>query len=312
MKVAKRIGKLVVCLIFALAIVCTLVPGLSLMDISHAAVGDEPEHSKILQVNDDGTYTLALTVTGDSEKKIQKVNVIVIVDRSGSMNEQSGTGAYRSTDSTGTNLYGLIDGEYVPLERRTSGWGPGQTVTFWYDGEQYTGQRYYYDATATRLQATQQAVNGLANTLLSYNGRDGNPNDTVEMALVSFSTNARTDVGKTTSPSTYQSAVNGLSQGGGTNWEAALQQADGIDFEDSDPTYVIFFSDGAPTFHATDGGYNNWNQQYGVYGSGQEQEPNMERSYTQATDDAASLASEVGVNNFYTIFAKVEMQARHI
>ena len=247
----------------------------------------------------DGTYKLSLTVTGEAEKQPNHVNVIVIVDRSGSMSTQSGTGAYVATDSTGNGLYGLVDGEYVPLTRQ----GSSGNRTFWYNGVQYTGQRYQYDSTATRLQATQAAVNGLASSLLAYNEEEGNDEDTVEMALVSFATSARTDRNPTTSASSFMSSVNSLNANGGTNWEAALQEANGIDFDDEDPTYVIFFSDGSPTFHSSDGGYRNWNNTYNVYGTGQEQEPNMERSYTQAVDDATTLANKVGANNFYTIFA---------
>ena len=267
--------------------------------INYLAAGDTPTIAKNIEDKHDGTYQLSLSVKGEAEKKVPKTNIIVIVDRSGSMDSQSGTGAYVPTTSTGNGLYGLVDGQYVPLERR----GTSGNRTFWYNGVQYTGQRYQYDGTATRLQATQAAVNGLAGSLLGYNGKDGNPNDTVEMALVSFATNAQTNVANTTSASTFVSAVNNLDADGGTNWEAALQQANGINFGDDDPTYVIFFSDGSPTFHSTNGGYNNWNQTYRVYGSGQEQEPNMERSYTQAVDDATTLANKVGANNFYTIFA---------
>ena len=82
-----------------------------------AAAGDVPSHDKVLKLNDDGTFTLALNVTGDAEKQIQKVNVIVIVDRSGSMNEQSGTGAYVASNTNGATMYGYIDGEYRLLER---------------------------------------------------------------------------------------------------------------------------------------------------------------------------------------------------
>ena len=64
-----------------------------------AAAGQEPPHTKHITDNQDGTYTLSLDVVGDSEKKIQKVNVIVIVDRSNSMDTQSGTGAYIPTSS---------------------------------------------------------------------------------------------------------------------------------------------------------------------------------------------------------------------
>ena len=263
------------------------------------AANDVPEHKKVRTANTDKTYTLSLDVKGDAEKKPQNVNIIVIVDRSGSMSTQSGTGNYVPSNENGTNMYGLVDGKYVPLERR----GTSGNRTFWYNGVQYTGQRYQYDATATRMQATRAVVNGLADALLSYNGKDGNADDTVEMALVSFATNAQTNVAKTTDKSTFETAVNGLSANGGTNWEAALQQANSISFGDTDPTYVIFFSDGSPTFHASNGGYGNWNNTYNVYGSGHEEEPNMERSYTQAVDDATTLATKVGKANFYTIFA---------
>jgi hypothetical protein len=241
-----------------------------------------------------------MNVKGDSEKQIQKVNVIVIVDRSGSMNSQSGTGAYVPSNQNGTNMYGLVDGEYVSLTRHSSGWGQWTTYTYTYSsgGEdiQYTGQRYQYDSSATRLEATKAAVDTLADTLLGYNGKDGNPEDTVEMALVSFATGSATNVSSTTSATTYLNAVNSLTvatgRNAGTNWESALQRAKGITFnDDGDPTYVIFFSDGAPTF------YGN------TSGSGQEEEPNMENSYNAATDDAAALAEQVGVKNFYTIFA---------
>ena len=253
----------------------------------------------------DGTYKLSLTVTGDAVKNPSNVNIIVIVDRSGSMDEGSGTGAYVASNSNAATMYGFIDGEYRRLTRQSSGYGPGTTYSYWYNGEQYTGQRYIYDSTATRLEATQAAVNGLANTLLGYNGKDGNPDDVVEMALVSFATTARTDRTPTTSASDFVSSVNSLNANGGTNWESALQEANEISFgaNDNDPTYVIFFSDGSPTFHSTNGGYNNWNRDYGVYGSGGESEPNMERSYTQAVDDASALATKYGANNFYTIFA---------
>ncbi len=303
---AKKTTPIRALVITLIAVVALLVGGITL---ANAAAGQTPAHSKTLTANPDGTYTIALNVTGDSERKVQKVNVIVIVDRSGSMGESSGNTSvtYTPTNSTGgwwyqNDLYGLVDGEYVQLERRTGGsyWNP--TYTFWYNGTQYTGQRYRrQSANQTRLQATQEAVNTLAESLLSNNGGD-NPSDTVQMALVSFATTARTDVSPTTSASTFTSAVNRLNDDGGTNWEAALRQAATINFNDSDPTFVIFFSDGAPTFRVTQAGYND-RYQSGVYGTGQEEEPNMGRAYTQAADDAASLAETIGAERFYTIFA---------
>ena len=73
----------------------------------------------------DGTYTISLSVTGDSEFT-NKINVVVVFDKSGSMSEK--TPIYTETDSTDSGLYGIVDGEYVPLERR----GNGNNRTFWF------------------------------------------------------------------------------------------------------------------------------------------------------------------------------------
>ena len=77
------------CLVIALVMALTLIPRLP-ASMAYAAGADGPDHAKILQVNDDGTYTLAFTVKGEAERIPQKVNVIVILDRSGSMAFDSG------------------------------------------------------------------------------------------------------------------------------------------------------------------------------------------------------------------------------
>ncbi|MBQ5957372.1 MAG: hypothetical protein IJL46_07440, partial [Clostridia bacterium] len=56
----KRFWSVVLLLMMAVS----LVPKVTL-----AAAGDPPAHSKTLTVNNDGTYTIALSVTGDSEKE---------------------------------------------------------------------------------------------------------------------------------------------------------------------------------------------------------------------------------------------------
>ena len=120
----KHKGKKVLSLLLAaLMIVGLVMPSGALAPSAKAAAGDEPAHEKTVTANGDGTYTIALNVTGDSEKQIQKVNVIVIVDRSGSMGEDSGntTTTYTATNQNGNNLYGLVDGEYVALHR-LNGW----------------------------------------------------------------------------------------------------------------------------------------------------------------------------------------------
>ncbi len=264
-----------------------------------AAEGDVPAHQKIRIDNGDGTYTLQLNVKGESEKVPNSTNVIVVLDSSGSMDENTGntTVTYTPTNSTDTGLYGLIDGEYVPLERR-GGWG---NRTFWYNGVQYTGQRYRrVQANQDRMAAASDAVNAVAETLLE-NNTTNYPN-AIQIALVDFDTNATVRCQPTNSLTAFQNAVAACDAEGGTNWEAALKAAKGINFNDSDPTYVIFVSDGNPTFRDSANGYTqDYNSNYRVYGTGQEGEANVERCYNAATDDAQAVATSPYV--FYTIGA---------
>lgn len=224
------------------------------------AAGTTPPHTKNLTDNHDGTYTISLDVVGESERKPNPVNVIVILDNSGSM------------------------------DTRTGGYG-----------------------SQTRMAAAQNAVNNLARSLYAYNTTEFP--DLVQMALVGFSTTGSVVQGPTNSYNTFSGAVNRLDADGGTNWEDALQDAAGINFNDDDPTYVIFVSDGNPTFRNTRGNYNPMDNYYyntwGVYGNGSDSQTvagiaaatTIARCYEHAVDDAESLATSVGADHFYTIGA---------
>ena len=242
-------------LLLSLAMVITYMP--MSMITAYAAVGDTPAHTKNIRNNGDGTYTISLDVVGDSQKKPNNVNVIVIFDRSGSMNNN-------------------------------------------------------------RMTAAKNAVNSLANSLFAYNTQSA-PN-TVQMALVDFSTHANSH-SPTNSASTFRSQVNGLSADGGTNWEAALKEANNVNFGDNDQTFVIFVSDGNPTFRDTQGTtritdnrwYNYDNIYYNsdsVYGLGSDNPDyrnyspqSMGYCYDHAVDDAQALVNKVGADNFFTIGA---------
>ena len=155
----------------------------------------------------------------------------------------------------------------------------------------------------TRWDYAEDAVNNVASTLLGKNGQDGNPNDLIEMALVTFSNTASTRVASTTSASSIRSALSSINPTGGTNWEGALQEAANVTFNnDGDATYVIFVSDGNPTFRNTRGSYDqyfryngNWIDDwrylntYGVYGNGAEYAETVRRCYNEALDDAQAL-----------------------
>ena len=254
MKVKRRIWAWVLAVLAAFSLVVgTAIP-------AFAAAGSTPAHTKLLTDNHDGTYTLSLDVVGESERKPNPVNVIVILDHSGSM------------------------------DQRTGGYG-----------------------SQTRMDAAQNAVNNLARSLFNYNTSEFP--ELVEMALVGFSTTGSVTQAPTTSYNTFSGAVNRLDADGGTNWEDALQDAAGINFGDQDPTYVIFVSDGNPTFRNTRGNYNPldnyYYNTYGVYGNGSDSQAHqgipvattITRCYDHAVDDARALATAVGTDHFYTIGA---------
>lgn len=162
--------------------------------------------------------------------------------------------------------------------------------------------------TTTRLQAAKSAVNSVAETLLGKNGKNGAPNDLVQMGLVTFGTKAETKLEKTNSLSTFTDTVNDLSayskNDAGTNWEAALAAAQNFNFGDKDKTYVIFVSDGNPTFRNTRGNYHTgnfldwwepwdsevWNSLH-VYGDGSEDDENVKRAYEQSRDEARGIVT---------------------
>ena len=104
--------------------------------------------------------------------------------------------------------------------------------------ERINGQR--------KLSIAKTAVNSMAQDLLSKNT---NGKELIRMSLISFSTTANTVTnGFVTKYSDFSSAVNGLSASGGTNWEQALRLANEMDVESDRSTFIIFVSDGDPTF----------------------------------------------------------------
>ena len=313
------------------------------------AAGDVPAHSKELKDNEDGTYTLSLSVKGEAEKKAQKANVIVVFDTSSSMNTNTGNTEvtytpvndngyerygkdgedyfriyrqsgnftkYTGTPSTNDTYYGWYNNEFVELTYYGGDWyrpnGYGYSVyngdfytrtnrnTYYYyleDGTQYTGQRYSrQEDNQSRLEAAQDATNELAAALLSNNGKNGNPVDTIEIALVDFANTAEIAQEPTTDYDTFATIVNNRDAGNndrGTNWEAGFRTALNVDFDDDDPTYVIFVSDGNPTFYLQDP------QNTTRAGSGQETTNNVQTSYNQAVPAAEAIVT--AHYNLYTI-----------
>lgn len=146
-----------------------------------------------LQVDEEGNYTLQLSVTGKSQSTStsSKAYVIFVADVSGSMK----------------NRYG----------------------------------------DTTRLAAAKSSINAAAQTILNQNSAADQT--LAEVKLITFSTRVVNNYDWTNGINTFKSQVNSMTAEGGTNWEAALLQAETEATSITDgAVYVIFVSDGEPTY----------------------------------------------------------------
>ena len=182
---------------------------------SQTDIPDLPAYKDVIS-NGDGTFDITLSVTGvqETQTTVKRANVIVIFDLSGSMNDDmDGNGDYSGTVAT-------INSE-------------------------------------ARLSIAGNAVKALADKLLTKMGGPNHDQPLVQMALITFSSDAEVkkfgenEEPYTTDLSAYKSMVNGLSAEGGTNWEAALIEANALEVSTDTPTYVVFVSDGEPTFRVS-------------------------------------------------------------
>lgn len=96
----------------------------------------------------------------------------------------------------------------------------------------------------------QKAAKDLAKKLLTGTNSDLPPEQQVQMAVVTFSTEASLKQKFTTNVSEINNAVRG-NPDGGTNWEAALKQANDLKGRSGVKKHIIFLSDGNPTYRTT-------------------------------------------------------------
>lgn len=106
-----------------------------------------------------------------------------------------------------------------------------------------------------------KAANALAGKLLTDENSKLKEDKQVRMAVVTFSTNASLKPNFTTDVSKINNAVEGNPEGG-TNWEAALKQANDLQGRPGVKKHIIFLSDGDPTYRISDypigcGGWGN-------------------------------------------------------
>lgn len=119
---------------------------------------------------------------------------------------------------------------------------------------------------ANRDKNSQTAVKELAQKLLTSANATLPAGQQIRMAVVTFSTQSTVQQGFTTSVSDITSAM-AQTPDDGTNWEAALAQANRLSSgRQGVNKYIIFLSDGNPTFRTTSFGacfsYDWWNTKW--------------------------------------------------
>ena len=254
-----------------------------------------PAHSKTLKDNGDGTYDLTLSVTGKgaSSSNSNMVDVVVVFDLSGSMQ-------YPTTNVSDTGMYGYkrtYDGDYYVQLYYREGWtwykaynGYEGTV-YENDGTEYTGPRYTSKTQnpTLRLDVAKASINSLAEQLLANNGTNTNTSTAnVTLSLVTFSNTAKTVIDRTATLNTFTSKINGTNATGGTNWEDALIEANKISARKDSTKYVIFVSDGNPTYYV--------NRRNNTDGTGYETDDNVKICYDEAVTQLDGKNS-----NFYGV-----------
>lgn len=107
----------------------------------------------------------------------------------------------------------------------------------------------------------QNAANALAKKLLTDKNSKLPFDQQVQMAVVTFNKNATLERGFTTSASSIKSAVS-QTPDGGTNWEAALKQANDLQGRSGVKKHIIFLSDGNPTYRTSSYGGSCYSYSY--------------------------------------------------
>lgn len=142
----------------------------------------------------------------------------------------------------------------------------------------------------SRLDYAKTAANDLVNSVV----KDGN--DDVRVAVVSFSNDAQTVVGYTSDKGELRRGIDALGADDGTNWEAGLAAANGLTARDGAKKYVVFLSDGEPTYRYETVEYwlFGWHTKTVVAGSG--------RYYEQANfDHAVTEAKKRGNATLFSV-----------
>lgn len=282
--------------------------------------------------DEEGWYDLSLDVTGGETawSDTPRGNIIFIVDNSNSMKlapymdpnakDENGNPLFTQIKSQdddpnekpgGTQgipeHYVLKDGVLWPVyaygDTDNKYWCLVSDASQTYDWNERTGQFVDKDGNAsalyeysgpTRMEAAQKSLKEQLE-LIKNSGID------TQISVVSFGSQAQVLVENSSDIGAAENAIAGLQpDGGGTNWDDALQKAEGIQTRAGVPTYVVFISDGNPTYYRTGPRYSGDESN----GNGQESDTrNVETSWSYAKNTADSFLNGKEGWSFYSVAA---------
>ena len=303
----------------ALLALAAVVPSTAL-----AAINDQvPEHEKTIVDNGDGTYDLSLTVKGavESSTTSTKADVVVVQDISNSMNTAMREVSMSNLDKSRT-YYGrvgnpgfedVVEVYWGKVDYATSERWCYKKNGYKYD---YVNQCKFYGCglkfyETTWLEAAKEALYTLGDQLIENDYSD------VQISLVTYSDEAQADskVYAGGEADDFKAAVSQLAATGSTNWEDALAAANqklSDAGRDGAKKYIVFLSDGKPTFRNSPGEYvegtrrdeyviydkyvgqkDRWSSSTGKYGTGSS-DP-LGRNYDAAVAEAKKIDSSTQV-----------------
>ena len=234
--------KRVVAILMTLVMVCSLLPvsvlatGNTYDDKDEAAAATGVTANKTVSKNDDGTYTVTLSVTGTSEDNPETINhpadIVLVIDDSGSMDDRVSQKCAAESYFSHEEWYPII-GTVTVYTCDTCG------ETFW-DLEKVQN----HNTTTTRMALAKEAAKTFVNGLLT----DGSQ---VKIGLVGFSGNVNMTQELTDNVKTLTDQIDNrnfnANHSDGTNYENALKAAsDLLKSGSNKQQFIVFVSDGEP------------------------------------------------------------------
>ena len=234
--------KRVVAILMTLVMVCSLLPvsvlatGNTYDDKDAAAAATGVTANKTVSKNDDGNYTVTLSVTGTSEDNPETINhpadIVLVIDDSGSMDDRVSQKCAAESYSSHEEWYPII-GTVTVYTCDTC------RETFW-DLEKVQN----HNTTTTRMALAKEAARTFVNGLLT----DGSQ---VKIGLVGFSGNVNMTQELTDNVKTLTDQIDNrnfnANHSDGTNYENALKAASNLLKDGSNKQqFIVFVSDGEP------------------------------------------------------------------